>query len=149
MANHPIPTQPLSDGDKLMLEKFAAEIPAQSERLDALARQMIVVELAIPGLFATVLKLVNGKEATITLSPTLYFTFGCWLLALLLSLASLFPKKYLVDQTRLKDDGKRESGLPYSIEGYFQASASYKWRLLFVACLLFIAGVISAMFAVL
>ncbi|MEJ1298218.1 MAG: hypothetical protein RPU34_12520 [Candidatus Sedimenticola sp. (ex Thyasira tokunagai)] len=62
MNNHPIITSPPSSGEVLLRERFTDEITGQPERLDALARQLLTLELAISGLYATVLKLIHGKE---------------------------------------------------------------------------------------
>lgn len=65
MEDRPIPTRPPSRRDELIQERYIEEFARQSEHMDALARQLITLELAIPGLYATLLKLVAGGKATV------------------------------------------------------------------------------------
>ncbi len=145
MSNQPISTRPLSDNEKLMREKFYESITAQSDLMDKLSERLLTLELAIPGLYATVLKLVSGDKATVVVNAALYLTFGCWLLALILTLIALTPKKWVVDPAILKQDPKKFSeGL--GIEDFFEQSAIYKRRLVSVSSVLFFAGIFSAVF---
>jgi hypothetical protein len=140
-------TIPPSPVVKKLQEKFAETIAGQADLLDHLARQLIALELALPGLYATVLKLVSGDKATLTFSVILWFAFGLWLAALLLTLASLFPRKWVVDREIMQQDPKaktRELG----IEDFFKRSARYKRWLLLPACLLFFAGIVCAAIAI-
>ena len=143
MDEPPIPTRPLSRQDQLLRDKLIEDIAGQSARMDELARQLIALELAVPGLYATVLKLVAGDKATIPADVWLYLAFACWGLALALALIGLVPRKHPVDMSRLfADDGDGDA--PFSIEGYFRLSALHKRRLLIPSCVLFFAGVCCA-----
>jgi hypothetical protein len=145
MSSQPISTRPVSDNEKLMREKFYASIVAQSDLIDKLSERLLTLELAIPGLYATVLKLVSGDKATVVINTALYLTFACWLLALILTLIALTPKKWVVDPTILKQDPKKFSeGL--GIEDFFEQSALYKRRLVTASSVLFFAGIFSAVF---
>ena len=126
-----------------MREKFAESIVNQSELMDKLAQQLLTLELAIPGLYATVLKLLQGDQATLLVNNWLYFTFGCWFTALALTLISLIPRDWKVDPTILKKDpaGKGEIR---GLEEFFNDSARYKRRLVIPAILLFWLGILSA-----
>jgi hypothetical protein len=138
-----INTTPPSTIDKKLREKYAETIAGQSGLLDQLARQLIALELALPGLYATVLKLISGDKATLQSSFILWLAFGCWLAALLLSLISLIPRKWLVNREIMQQDPGakvRELG----IEDFFRQSARYKRRLLLPSCLLFFAGIVCA-----
>jgi len=131
----------------LMKAKFVESIAGQSELMDKLGRQLITIELAIPSLYATVLKLVAGKDATITVGSSFYLTFGCWFVALLLTLASLFPRDWKVDTSVIKrDPTARDADL--GIEDFFRKSAVYKRRLLAAASLLFFGGVVAAAWSI-
>ena len=147
MNEKPIPTRPMPSGDKLLKEKFAESIASQSDLMDKLGQQLITLELAIPGLYATVLKLVSGDKATLTSSPVLYLSFACWLLALLLTLCSLIPRRWTVFPNVKKQ-------LPYAdtdtlgIEDFFYKSAQYKRRLLIPAAIFFFAGIFCAALSV-
>jgi len=145
MSNQPISTRPLSDNEKLMREKFYESITAQSDLMDKLSERLLTLELAIPGLYATVLKLVSGDTATARVNAALYLTFACWLTALILTLIALAPKKWVVDPTLLKQDPKKFSeGL--GIEDFFEQSALYKRRLVTASSVLFFVGIFSAVF---
>jgi hypothetical protein len=91
MIDTPIATRPPNKGEELLREKFAASIAGQSELMDKLGRQLITLELAIPGLYATVLKLVQGEDATLPVNNWLYATFLFWFVALLLIYCRPFP----------------------------------------------------------
>ena len=143
MNDKPIPTRPVSDNEKLLREKFYESLAAQSDFVDKISEKLLTLELAIPGLYATVVKLIAGDKATIVLNTAFYLAFGCWLLALLLTLAALTPKKWAVDPTILKQDPAKYSEV-LGIEDFFEKSALYKRRLVIASSLLFFAGVFSA-----
>lgn len=147
MNDKPILTRPPSSTESLLKEKFTESIVIQSEHMDKLGQQLITLELAIPGLYATVLKLTSGDKATLTANPSLYISFACWFLALLLTLISLTPGKWKVNRSIMKQDSSKETD-ELGIEDFFHKTAQYKRRFLIAASLLFFAGVFSAAFAV-
>ena len=102
MKNTPISTVPLSENEELLRKKFYESITTQSDLMDKLGVQLLTLELAIPGLFATVLKLKSGDAATVTVNFALNLTFLCWVLALILTLVALTPKNWNVDPDHLK-----------------------------------------------
>ena len=143
MNDKPIAARPVSPAATLLREKFYEQFAAQSEQMDKLARQLITLELAIPGLYATVLKLIQGKDAVVPADGWLYFTFICWFLALLLTLVSLVPRRWQVDPTVVK--GNAASREPVmGLEDFFVRSALYKRRLLIPAIFLFWLGILGA-----
>jgi hypothetical protein len=147
MSDQPISTRPVSDNEKLLRQKFYESVTAQSDLLDKLGERLLTLELAIPGLYATALKLVSGDKATLVINAALYVTFACWLLALALTLAALVPKKWKVDPAILKQDPQKFSeGL--GIEDYFEQSATRKRRLLIVSSVVFFAGIFSAVYTI-
>ncbi|HRQ39484.1 MAG TPA: hypothetical protein PLD25_16370 [Chloroflexota bacterium] len=143
MDEEPIITQPVSDTTKKLREKFYEQYASQSEQLDALARQLITIELAIPGLYATILKLTQGDKATVAVDNWLFVTFGGWFVALALTLLALLPRVWQVDPTLIKSDPAGNSPV-LSLEAYFYHSARRKYRLLAAACLFFGAGTLGA-----
>ncbi len=147
MNDAPISTRPPASSDKLLREKFYEQMAGQSDLMDTLARQLITLELAIPGLYATVLKLIQGQDATLEAGFWLYFAFACWFLALLLTLFSLIPRNWKVDPTIIKQDpaGRGET---LGLEAYFHKSAQYKRRLLIPACVVFWLGILGAAVAI-
>ena len=146
MSDTPIMTRPVNAAEKMLRQKFAESVAGQSEQMDKLAQQLITLELAVPGLYAAVLQLVHGKEATVTVDRWLYLTFGCWFLALALTLFSLIPRRWQVDPTLLKGDIAGDDGPvdALSLEEFFYKAAQWKRRLLIAATLLFWLGVLGA-----
>lgn len=147
MTDEPIPTHPLSSSDQVLRDKFAESIAAQSDLMDKLGQQLLTLELAIPGLYATVLKLLSGDDATLALTPALMFTFGCWFIALILTLLSLIPLSWNVDPHLMRQDPAARSDQGLGIEDFFRESAKYKRNLLIPACLIFFFGIVSAALA--
>ena len=144
MNSKPIATRPLTDNEKLLREKFYENLASQSDLVDKISERLFTLELAIPGLYATVLKLIGGDTATIKVNTAFYIAFGCWLLALLLTLSALTPKKWVVDPTILKQDPGKLSEA-FGIEDFFEKSANYKRVLVIVSSILFFAGIFSAL----
>ena len=128
--------RPLNKIDDTLRESFAKDIADQAARLDELAKVLITLEIAIPGLYAALLKLVSGDKATLPNTPWTLVTFALWLLALGLTLFSLIPIKRRVDIDSLTD-----------IEAYFTHSAERKLRCLIPASLLAFLGVVAAVLA--
>jgi hypothetical protein len=143
MSEETISTRPVNRSEELLREKFAESIAEQSALMDKLGRQLITLELAVPGLYATVLKLTQGDKATVAADAWFYVTFGCWFLALVLALISLVPRNRQVDPTMLKPDPKGKSTV-LDLETFFHQSARYKRRLLIPSILLFWGGILSA-----
>ncbi|MCP4710925.1 MAG: hypothetical protein GY869_20065 [Planctomycetes bacterium] len=148
MSGNPIRTVPPSTVDKLLQEKYAESIAGQSDLMDKLGRQLITIELAIPGLYATALKIVGGKDETISVTLALGLTFGCWFGALLFTLLALYPRKWQVNRNIMKKDPKTSTEV-LGIEDFFHQTAVYKRLMLIVASLLFFVGIICAVLAVL
>lgn len=144
MAGKAIPTRPVSENENLLRKKFYESVAAQSELLDKVGEKLLTLELGIPGLFATVLKLTRGEDATLPINAALNLAFALWLVALILTLMSLTPKKWTVDEEILKQDPEKFSeGL--GIADFFEQSAIYKRRLIVASSVLFFAGIFSAM----
>lgn len=147
MNDKPIPTHPVNENEKLLRQKFYESFAAQSDLMDKLGERMLTLELAIPGLYAAVLKLVEGEKAIVIVNAAFYLAFGCWLLALILTLIAITPRKWLVDETVLKQDpNKYAEGL--GIQDFFEQSALYKQRLLVASSLLFFGGVVAAAYTI-
>ncbi len=145
MANKPIMTRPLSDDENVLRKKFYENIAQQSDLMDKLSERLLTLELGIPGLFATVVKLTRGDKAVLTINAALNIAFACWLLALILTLMALTPRKWTVDVNVLKQDPQK-FGEGLGIEDYFEQSALYKRRLVIASSILFFAGIFSALF---
>jgi hypothetical protein len=145
MPNQPISTRPVSENEKLLRTKFYENIAGQTDLMDKLSERLLTLELAIPGLYATVLKLISGDDATMIVNAALYMTFGFWLVALVLTLIAIIPKRWVVDPAILRQDPKKHSeGL--GVEDFFEQSALYKRRLLTASSIFLFAGIFSAVF---
>jgi len=147
MPNKPISARPLNENEKLLREKFYESIVVQSDLMDKLSERLLTLELAIPGLYVTALKLMRGDKATVTINAALYVTFAFWLLALIFTLMALTPKRWKVDPFILKQDPEK-FGQVLGIEDFFEQSALYKRRLMISSSMFFFMGILSAMFTV-
>ncbi len=143
MDDEPITSRPPNPGEKILRDKFYEFIAAQDELMGKLAGQLLILELAVPGLYGTVLKFLRGKDATIQLNCWFYCTYAAWLLALALTLIALIPRNWKVKPNVLRQDpAKYNEGL--GIEDFLRKSAEYKRRLLIAASILFFAGIFVA-----
>ncbi len=148
--NPPLQTFPLTDDDNILQQKYIEAVVGQAELMDKLGTQLITLELAIPGLYATVLKLVQGQDAILPANAGLvYVTFACWLAALLLTMIAIVPKKWNVNQQVMIQDPRHYESEGLGIEDFFNQSARYKMRLLIPASLLLWLGIFLAVVAVL
>ena len=137
--------RPPTDIDNLYLTKYVEAIAAQSELMDKLGYQLITLELAIPGLYAAVLKLTEGDTATVDVNGWFVATFGFWLAALFFTLWAILPRFYRVDtDIIIRDDGN--SPQPTSIKNFFDQSAKFKQLRIVAAIACFWLGIISAIF---
>jgi hypothetical protein len=130
-----------SKGDEELEKGLGAAVVEQPKLLDELGKQMVTLCLAIPGLFATVLKLTGGDDAVLPANCLVFWAFGCWFVALVLSLASLVPVTRKVDRQVPRRAQPAAKGQALSIEEFFTNSAKYKRRLLVAAALFSFAGI--------
>jgi hypothetical protein len=128
--NTPLPARPPRADERFMQERFSEAIAEQSKLMTALAQQLLVVELAVLGLYATALKLVNGSDKML-ITWEVSFAFICWIAALVLTLVAMIP--------RLDTEVVRQS--PDSIEAFFSRAARRKFVLLIPAIIFFISGI--------
>lgn len=129
-------SQPQSPYDKKVQEKFAEDIAHQSRLMEEMAKLLISIELAIPGIYATVLKLIAGEKATMETGFALGLTFLLWFMALVLSFLAIFPQRYTVDKNNLK-----------AIEDFYHRSAKHKAHFLIGSVVLFFGGIACSVFA--
>ena len=132
------------DLHELELRKaFATSVANQSTLMDGVAQQLLLVELAIPGLYATALQLTQGQDGTLTINGLILTAFALWLVALLLTLLALFPSKWRVDPDKLESDEKGRSK-KIGIQNFFRESAIYKRNRLILAIAAFFIGILCA-----
>lgn len=145
MTDPPISTRPLNSTETLLKTKFDETIANQCDHMDKLGQQLIALELGISGLYATVLKLVDADKATLSNDYSIQFTFFFWFVALVLTVCSLTPRKWMVDTSIMKQDPSRKTK-SLGIEDFFHKTAQYKRRLLIFSCFSFFAGTFSAVY---
>lgn len=126
-------TASLSKMDETLLVKFAEDVAAQAARLDDLAKQLITLSIAIPGIYAAVLKLTAGETAVMLRTDVTILAFMAWLLALGFSVTALLPGRQEVDPDSLTE-----------IRNYFSSSAGRKYLFLCCACFCNFAGIVLA-----
>ena len=145
MSKEVLPTRPPNHGEILLRDKFFESVAAQDELMGKILGQLLTLELAIPGIYATLLKFIRGEKATVQLNFAFYITYGCWLLALTLTLFALIPRRWEVDPDIIRQDpAKTREGL--GLEDFFHEAARYKRRLVILSSVLFFLGIISAGF---
>ncbi len=143
--SEPRQTRPPNKGESKLLEKYAEAVAGQSALMDGLGKQLITLELAIPGLYATVLKLRQGDEATVTADFWFYLSLFCWILALALAVWSIIPQNYRVDPKKL-ESGPNDNSDRLSIKEFFRKSAEFKRRRLIGSIIFFGLGIVGAVF---
>lgn len=148
MDNQPIRTVPLDTYEEKIKEKYAESFVNQSDLMDKWAQQLLTLELAIPGLYATALKLIWGDKAIVMRNAVLYITFAVWLVALALTLVALIPRRWKVNPEILERDPTSTTG-ELGIKDFFAQSARYKRSLLIIATILFFIGTMLAALGVL
>ena len=137
-------TRPVEPGEEALRAKFFERYADQAKQMDELGRQMITIELAVPGIYAAVLALLQGQNATLGSGWLVTATFGLWFVSMVLTFVSLFPRKYKVDPSILIGE---EQGM--GVATFFHKSAEYKRLLLVAAALIFWAGIVAALFLML
>jgi hypothetical protein len=147
MYKNTITTRPLTDNEEFLRRKFYEAIVVQIETLDKICERLITLELAVPSLYVTILKLIRGDGGILTINYALYISFSCWLVSLILTMLALLPRKWKVDLSILRQDpGKLSDGL--GIEDFYEKSASYKLYLVAFSCVLFFGGIFFLIFTV-
>lgn len=147
MTEEPISTRKMNEEERTLQQKFAEAVSAQSDLMDKMSEHLLTLELAIPGIYATVLKLVNGDDAEVKLNFWFYLTFIFWGCALICIILALIPKKYIVDPNLFKQDPTSQSKI-LGIEDFFYRSAKYKLGWIIASTLLFFIGTFCIVFTI-
>lgn len=103
-------------------EKHLESISRQPILMEEVAKQLLTLELAIPGIYATVLKLTSGDKDKLTLTDNLYFVFSFWLVSLICILIALLPRAYRIDQNDITE--QRNSFFKAALNKYIWILAS-------------------------
>ena len=140
-----VESKPIHPHTQLLREKFVEARINQAQLMDELAKQLLTLELAIPGLYATVWKLVQGDAGQVDPTRWFYLTFALWGGALFCTIWALVPKPYRVDENLIARDpaGRSET---MSLTEFFDRSAEYKRGWLIVSIFLFFFGIVFSFF---
>lgn len=148
MSDDILETSPASPDAEFLVQEYWKETVKQADRMDDLAKELFKLEVAIPGLYVTALKLFADKGGRI--SGYVMWAFICWGLALVVTLWGLIPKRYRVMMDaveRVQEPIFRDGRM--TIKQYFSAVAGRKRWFLIVASALFFIGIVLAGFSVL
>ena len=92
MNEPPVQGRPPAPAEKALYEAYVQDLTGQSKLLDETSRELLKLQLAIPGIYIAALRLnAEGGQPLFTLAA-----FGCWLLALAVTLFGLYPRTYQV-----------------------------------------------------
>ncbi|MEI2743321.1 MAG: hypothetical protein V9G63_13005 [Candidatus Competibacter sp.] len=133
-------------GDQALLDAYYQEPIKQAERFADLAKELFKLELAIPGIYAAALRLVEPPAAN---KIGVLIAFLLWAAAMILTLRAMIPRRYTVLESVVRSDQPARRGEPLSIEEYFQRSLQDKKILSLASIPLFFGGIIAAVWAVL
>ena len=128
-----IPSRIPSEEERYFYEQSYREPVESIARIEEVAKFMVGATATTSGLFLAAFKLSTGSETVSGLSW--YIPFLCWGASIVASVLVLFPQKY--------ETGKDE---PDSWKNAFIRARKHKFRWLFVGALLFVIGIISAIY---
>ena len=138
----PIVGRPPNPAEKKMYEAYVEDITKQGERMDETLREILKLELAIPGLYMAALRLVAGDIHVLSTS----LAFGFWALALVFTLAGIYPRKWKVMDGVVKSHGESEE---LTIPDYFNTVSRQKHQFLTAATAIFFVGMACAVWSIL
>ena len=129
-------TKPLTPIEQKLQEKFAEEVANQAGLMDSMGKQLLSLELAMVGIYATVLKLISGDTATLETGWSVGIAFLFWFMSVVATVLAIFPEEYKVDSSKMDE-----------IKAYFYKSARKKAKMLIVSIVLFFTGIGVAVFS--
>ena len=145
--------------EETLEESFYKDLAGQAERLDKFALELIKLQLAIPAIYAGILKLLEVREIaaataavkTISVVPNLtvlLVIFTPWLIALGLSFLAVFPlQQYEVKTNPIIEPLPDKPTEIMAINAFFHFSAQRKFRLLAISGFLTFFGIAFAVFS--
>lgn len=104
--------------------------------MDSMGKQLLSLELAMVGIYATVLKLISGDTATLETGWSVGIAFLFWFMSVVATVLAIFPEEYKVDSSKMDE-----------IKAYFYKSARKKAKMLIVSIVLFFTGIGVAVFS--
>jgi hypothetical protein len=146
----PLPTRPPSPEGAELVAAFSKERSQQAARFDDLAKELLKVELAVPGMYLSALKLASEASRVQSSYATALtaLAFVLWACALVASTWSLFPRKYRVLRDvpfRIEAPSPDKSLTePLSIEELYATVVSFKGRCLGWSAAFCFGGIVAA-----
>lgn len=147
---------PRTKADELLEEGFYKDFAGQAERLDKFALELIKLQLAVPTLYAGILKLLEWQGPVATDTPSLssashtsllLWIFIPWFFALVFSFCAVFPMgRYQVKSSPIVEPLPERATGDISIYAYFHFAARRKFRLLAGSALFTFFGIAVAVF---
>jgi hypothetical protein len=128
-----IPSRRLTDEERYFFE-YAYKEPVESiPRIEEVAKFLVGATATTSGLFLAAFKLSQGDKTVAGLAW--FVPFICWAISILALILVLFPHKYRT--------GSHE---PAAWQQAFLQARRWKYRWLVVGALLFVAGIITAVY---
>ena len=138
---------------EFLQESINKDLVEQANRLAETAKSLLTLQLAIPSVFAIMLKLLEGSKAT--LAHTDYFAvalilgaFLSWVMALGFTLFALRPDPYQVNPLVVSREveGESEKQQALSLLEFYQQSAARKFHRIGISSGLTLLGILLMVF---
>jgi hypothetical protein len=129
-AGDALPTQPPSIEGEELVKCFAQEPAKQAARYDDLAKELVKLALAVPGLYLAVLKFGGDQKLTLAAAGIALnaFAFACWIAAGFAALRALIPRTHRVMQDVPHRVDPRANSDRLTIAEFYHDSAAFKAR---------------------
>ena len=128
---------PVDAAEKFLIDAFRQDFIKQADRFDDLSKELFKVELAVPSVYVVALRLTIDQQHPLS-AKLVIAAFVLWFFALSLTLATLFPQRWEVQEN-----------VASSIRVYFLNITRYKRFLLCVSVFIFFIGLFAAALAML
>lgn len=134
-------------------DSFNKDLVEQSTRLAETAKNLLPLQIAVPSLFAAILKLFEGDKAILTqpdhlTTAIILGAFISWMIALGLSLSVLRPDQYRVNPlvTSRTIEGKSSEDQALGLLELYQQSATSKFQRITISSGLTFLGILLMVF---
>ena len=124
-------SQRLTEEDKYFYERSFKEPVESTERIEEVAKFLVGATATTSGLFLAAFKLSLGQNAAASFAW--YVPFLCWAASIVALVLVLLPRKYKAGESE-----------PQSWKKAYLAARDRKYRYLLGGALLFVAGILSA-----
>ncbi len=130
---------------KHLQESFAQDFSEQGKRLDETAKQLLTLQIALPSVFAALLKLLAGKDAFLAMNDVMSTTLVCgafisWIAAVFFSLRALKPEHHQVNPNVLENRSTDKTF--FGLLDFYQHNAARKHQHISVSTVLTVLGLV-------